>query len=63
LIEMGSDISAIGRSKCVTMRHKRPAVPGSTAMRQVDEEYSEASFKAGLKELFATSLRSGTRLP
>ena len=32
-----------------------PAVLGSTAMRQVDEEYSEASLKAGLKELFAAS--------
>lgn len=32
-----------------------PAVLGSTAMRQVDEDYSEASLKAGLKELFAAS--------
>ncbi len=32
-----------------------PAVLGSTAMRQVDAEYSEASLKAGLKELLAAS--------
>ncbi|MBP1857659.1 TetR/AcrR family transcriptional regulator [Rhizobium herbae] len=32
-----------------------PAVLGSDAMRELDEEYSEASLKAGLRELFAAS--------
>ena len=42
-----------GRTRLLLL--EGPAVLGSTAMRQVDERYSEASLRQGLKELLAAS--------